>query len=346
MESGRTQMEATKDQLNILMAMKRIGGPAGAARLGACMRGWGVELKERSLRFHLRRLDGAGLTELVGRRAGRALTARGQVALARGGGGQRPAFAAARIEAASCQMGFDLRSCSGGVACDAAFVPARLEAAALDVVRPVLAARLGMGSRILLLRKGERLDEDGGEKVQAGQIALATVGAATLQGIMLREGIPCALRCGGLLEYRNRLPTRFVELIGLGGVTQDPAELFIRAKMTSVLRCERTGNGLAVASFLDFPSAALAAVREIRERLGLLGLDGILSVGERGGALFGIAVGEGRTGMAVFGGLNPAAALAEAGMLDGCRCIAGLIEYRRFPEYRHLNMCVRRGRAE
>ena len=54
-------------------------------------------------------------------------------------------------------------------------------------------------------------------------------------------------------------------------------------------------------------------------------------------------MGEGRTGLVVLGGLNPAAALEEAGMASENRSLAGLLDYMRIPEYRHLNMCVRRG---
>ena len=54
-------------------------------------------------------------------------------------------------------------------------------------------------------------------------------------------------------------------------------------------------------------------------------------------------MGEGRTGLVVLGGLNPAAALEEAGVGNENRSLAGLLEYQKFPEYRHLNMCVRRG---
>jgi repressor of nif and glnA expression len=59
--------------------------------------------------------------------------------------------------------------------------------------------------------------------------------------------------------------------------------------------------------------------------------------------LFGIPVGEGRTGLVVMGGLNPAAALEEAGLNSENRSLAGLLEYRQFPEFRHLNMWTRRG---
>ena len=48
--------------------------------------------------------------------------------------------------------------------------------------------------------------------------------------------------------------------------------------MTSVRKCEQTGNGLVGASFREFPSVALPAVLKIRDQLRLLGLDGILAV--------------------------------------------------------------------
>jgi HTH-type transcriptional regulator, global nitrogen regulator NrpRI len=150
-------------------------------------------------------------------------------------------------------------------------------------------------------------------------------------------------RYGGLLEFRNRLPVRVVELLEYGGTTQDPLELFIRAKMTRVRQCEQTGNGRVGASFREFPSVALPDVLRIREQLRLLGLDGILAIGVPNQPLFGIPVNEGRTGLVVLGGLNPAAALEEAGLASENRSLAGMLEYRQFPEFRHLNMCARRG---
>ena len=74
-----------------------------------------------------------------------------------------------------------------------------------------------------------------------------------------------------------------------------------------------------------------------------MGLDGVLAVGVPNQPLYGIPVGEGRTGLVVLGGLNPAAALEEAGIRCENRSLSGLLEYQKFPEFRHLNMCVRRG---
>lgn len=338
-------MKLTADEIKqrILKILHRIGHPAGSSQIGELLRGWGVDLSERSIRLHLLQLDAAGQTELISRRAGRALTAKGRAEVEQGDVIERVGFVAGRIDELNYRMGFTLRSGMGTLVVNATLLPARDEVAALDVVRPVFAARLGMGSRLLVLRAGAVCDAARAAVVPRGQIALVTVCSVTLNGIFLKEGIPVTSRYGGLLEFRRRLPARFVELMDYGGTTQDPLELFIRAKMTSVRKCEQTGTGLVGASFREFPSVALPAVLKIRDQLRLLGLDGILAIGVPDQPLYGIPVGQGRTGLVVLAGLNPAAALEEAAIAVENRSLAGLFEYTKFPEFRHLNMWTRRG---
>ncbi|NCA83160.1 MAG: DUF128 domain-containing protein [Opitutae bacterium] len=337
------KLTATEIQKRILKVLHRIGHPAGATQVGELLRGWGVDLSERSIRLHLLQLDGEGFTQLQSRRAGRVLTAKGRAELEKGDVIERMGFISGQIDELTYRMGFSLRAGMGTLVVNTTLISARDEVAALDVVRPVFAARLGMGTRLLVLRAGAVYDAARAAVVPRGKIALVTVCSVTLNGILLKEGIPVTSRFGGLLEFRNRLPARFVELLAYGGTTQDPLELFIRAKMTGVRVCVETGNGLVGASFREFPSVALPAVLKIRDQLRLMGLDGILAVGVPNQPLYGIPVGEGRTGLVVLGGLNPAAALEEAGLNSENRSLAGLLEYRQFPEFRHLNMCVRRG---
>ena len=327
----------------ILNVLHRLGRPAGSSQIEELLRGWGVELSERSIRLYLLQLDAEGLTELVSRRAGRALTAKGRAAAEPEPADERTGFVASRIDELNCRMGFRLRAGMGTLVVNTTLLPARDEAAALDVVRPVFAAQLGMGSRLLVLRAGATYDAARAAVVPRGRVALVTVCSVSLNGIFLKEGIPVTSRYGGLLEFRNRLPARFTELLAYGGTTQDPLELFIRAKMTSVRACEQTGNGRVGASFREFPSVALPAVLKIRDQLRLLGLDGILAVGVPDQPLYGAPVGAGRTGLVALAGLNPAAALVEAGIAVENRALAGLLEYTKFPEFRHLNMLTRRG---
>ena len=337
------KLAAAEIKKRILKVLHRIDRPAGATQVEELLRGWGVDLSERSIRLYLLQLDAEGFTQLHSRRAGRVLTAKGRAELEKGDVIERMGFISGQIDELTYRMGFNLRGGMGTLVVNTTLIPAREEVAALDVVRPVYAARLGMGTRLLVLRAGAIYDVRRAAVVPRGKIAMVTVCSVTLNGILLKEGIPVTSRFGGLLEFRNRQPARFVELLEYRGTTQDPLELFIRAKMTSVRACVEAGNGLAGASFREFPSVALPAVLKVREQLRLMGLDGILAVGVPNQPLYGIPVGEGRTGLVVLGGLNPAAALEEAGLAGENRSLAGLLEYQKFPEYRHLNMCVRRG---
>ena len=337
------KLAAAEIKKRILKVLHRIDRPAGATQVEELLRGWGVDLSERSIRLYLLQLDAEGFTQLHSRRAGRVLTAKGRAELEKGDVIERMGFISGQIDELTYRMGFNLRGGMGTLVVNTTLIPAREEVAALDVVRPVYAARLGMGTRLLVLRAGAIYDVRRAAVVPRGKIAMVTVCSVTLNGILLKEGIPVTSRFGGLLEFRNRQPARFVELLEYRGTTQDPLELFIRAKMTSVRACVEAGNGLAGASFREFPSVALPAVLEVREQLRLMGLDGILAVGMANQPLYGIPVGEGRTGLVGLGGLNPAAALEEAGVRSENRSLAGLLDYQKFPEYRHLNMCVRRG---
>ena len=327
----------------ILKVLHQIERPAGASQIEELLRGWGVDLSERSIRLYLFRLDRDGMTKLQSRRAGRVLTAKGRAEVEQGDVIERTGFVSGQIDELCYRMSFNLRAGLGTLVVNTTLLQARDEVSALDVVRPVFAMRLGMGSRLLILRPGAVYDLARGAVVPRGRIAFVTICSVSLNGILLKEGVPVTSRFGGLLEFRNRLPARFVELLEYRGTTQDPLELFIRARMTRVRECVQTGQGLVGASFREFPSVALPAVLKVRDRLRLLGLDGIVAVGVPNQPLYGIPVGEGRTGLVVLGGLNPAAALEEAGVGNENRSLAGLLEYQKFPEYRHLNMCVRRG---
>ena len=337
------KLTSTEIKQRILKVLLRLGRSAGSSQIAELLRGWGVDLSERSIRLYLLQLDADGLTELISRRAGRALTAKGRAEVEQGDAIERVGFIAGQIDELNYRMGFSLRAGMGTLVVNTTLLSAKDEVAALDVVRPVFAARLGMGSRLLVLRAGATYDLARAAVVPRGKIALVTVCSVSLNGIFLKEGIPVTSRYGGLLEFRNRLPARFVELLDYEGTTQDPLELFIRANMTSVRACEQTGNGRVGASFREFPSVALPAVLKIRDQLRLLGLDGIHAVGVPDQPLYGIPVGEGRTGLVVLGGLNPAAALEEAGIASENRSLAGLLDYTKFPEFRHLNMWTRRG---
>ncbi len=331
-------MKLTPDELkqHILKALLTLDRPAGATQVAMILRGWGIDLSDRTIRLHLLQLDTAGLTELQSRRTGRILTARGRAEASRRDVLERMAFVSGQIDEMNYRMGFSLRTGKGTLVVNTTLLPAKSAERAVRIVRPVFAARLGMGTRVALLKAGMAYDSPRTAVVPRGKVALVTVCSVSLNGILLKEGIPVTSRYGGLMEFKNHVPLRFVELLEYGGTTQDPLELFIRARMTSVRRCAETGRGIVGASFREFPSVARPDVLKIREQLRQMGLNGIVAIGAPNQPLFGLPVSEGRTGLVLLGGLNPVAALEEAGLDNLNRSLSGLVECGRFSDFSYL----------
>lgn len=322
-------MRKTADALKvaILRALDEIGEPAGAVRICHRLMASGIRAQPRTIRYYLMRLDQEGLTRFVARRRGREITARGREELLHVNVVEKVGFIATRIDELVYQMDFDLEAREGTIIANIATIPAQSLARALEDMKPVIARGFGMGDRIAIARAGEKL---GRLTVPDGVVAIATVCSVTVNGILLKQGIPVVSRYGGLLEVREGRPVRFVELIEYRGTTMDPLETFISAGMTRVRESVRTGHGLIGASFREVPSVALDDLARLRRKMQAVGLGGILGVGYPNQPLFDIPVSEGRTGLVVVGGLNPIAAIREAGGVVAIRPLAGLVDFARF----------------
>ena len=311
----------------VLAALAEIGEAAGAARVSDVTSARGIELQPRAIRYHLAAMDREGMTRLVSRRRGRVLTERGRDELARGDVLAKLGFVAARMDDLAYRMCFDPASGTGTVIANVAWLDAADLTRALALMEPAFLAGLGMGDRIAVAHEGDRI---ACHVVPAGRVALGTICSVTLNGILLKAGIPVASRFGGLLEMRGGRPLRFVELIEYRGTTIDPLDVFMRAGLTSVSACARTGDGLVGASLREAPSAAMPDLHRIARRLRALSLPALLTTGRPDQPLFQIPVTGGHAALLVMGGLNPVAVLREAGMQVDLGSLAGLEDIRRF----------------
>jgi repressor of nif and glnA expression len=317
-------------KLAILKALRDIAEPAGATRIQQMLLAAGVNLQPRSVRFYLIQLDQEGLTRLVSRRDGRELTERGREELAQANIIEKVGFIASRIDSLVYRMSYDLRANSGTIVSNLAVISQDYLVRALEDMRIVFGRRYGMGNKLAIVRAGETF---GSITVPARQVALATICSVTANGILLKRGIPVVSRFGGLMEIKEGKPVRLVSLIEYAGTTLDPLEIFIRAGMTQVRECARTGNGIIGVSFREIPAAAADDVWRIKTEMERQGLDGILAVGTPNQPLFEIPVGEGRAGMIVCAGLNPLAALWETKADVRFRSLAEVEEIKRFEHY-------------
>jgi repressor of nif and glnA expression len=308
----------------VLTALRDTGGPAGATRVARQLEMGGVEAHARTVRFHLLALEREGLVRTVTRRRGRVLTDRGSAELARAPAIGKLGLVAARIDALAYRMGFSATSGRGTIVVNTALVRRGYLERAIEEANHVVRAQLSLGDRILVAREGETI---GDLHVPKDHVAIATVCSVTWTGILMKFGIPVTSRFGGLLEIRDGRPLRFTELIEYAGTTLDPLEVFIGAKMTSVRQCARTRSGVIGAGFREVPALALNDVQTVRQLTQRRGLGDILAVGRANQPLLGIPVSEGRAGIVVAAGLNPIAAMIEAGADVSIQSLAGLVDY-------------------
>ncbi len=326
-----------KKQLAILRVLKVAGNqPMGGADIQRALQLEGVELSERSVRLYLEHTDKERLTESLGRR-GRLITEHGLQELGSDHIIERLGFLSARIDQMTFRMSFDLAQRKGTVVVNTSFVQPRHLARQVASITKVYEKGYAMGSQLALLHPGEGCGEF---TVPEGHVGLATVCSITLNGVLLKAGIPVHSRFGGLLELRKGEPVRFVEVITYEGSTIDPLEVFIRSGMTNYLGAIAKGEGRIGAGFREIPAESRERVVDLAHRLTEVGLGGFLQIGRPGQPLLEIPVSEGRAGAIVIGGLNPVAIFEEKGERIFSRALSGLIEYEKLFHYSELRSRV------
>jgi len=247
-------------------------------------------------------------------------------------------FLSAKIDQMTYRMNFDLTTKSGTVVINITIAEPKEIAKRVDLINKVFENGYAMGHLVTLLEPGESIAHT---TVPEGMIGIGTVCSITLNGVLLKYGIPTNSRFGGLLELQDRKPTRFVEVITYDGTSIDPLEIFIRSGMTNYLGAVKTGDGRIGASFREFPAESRGLVEELALKLEKVGLGGFMRIGRAGQSLLEIPVSEGRVGAIVIGGLNPVAILEETGVRVYSRAMAALIDFNRLFHYEELESRIR-----
>lgn len=306
----------------ILRTLEESGEPLGAKRVADAINERGFSLGERAVRYYLRILDERDLTEKHGY-SGRTITEKGRKELSRGLVSERIGFVISRIEDKIYSSDFDLDAGRGDVVVNTTFVPEDDEARALDLLRKVFDADLAVSPHVSVARPGEEL---AGQKVPAGRVGIATLCSITIDGVLLKQGIPVTPRFGGLVEVSGGDYRRFTDVISYEGSSVDPVEVFLKTGMTSVTDA-MDGYGNTLGNLRGITRAARGRVHEVVERLEDLGICGVMEVGKPNRSVLGIPVERDRFGLAMVAGINAAAALHEAGIKAPTEEISGLLPF-------------------
>ncbi len=321
----------------ILQILHDAGESLGSERIAKALELAGIELSERAVRNYLAQTDELGWTENLGRR-GRRLTHGGLSELEGALVVDKVGFIAAKVDTLSYQMDFDLQTRRGKIILNISTVALRDLKPALGILSGIFKARLGMGRLAAVGLPGENI---GGFRVPPQCGAIGTVCSVSMNGVLLHANIATTSRFGGLLEFLDGRPHRFTQIITYDGSSLDPLEIFIRGHMTAVAKAAETGNGTIGASFREVPAVALPEVLRIVRETEEAGLGGVLAIGSPNQPLLDIPVASGRVGLILGGGLNPIAAVVEAGIPVTSTAMSTLCDFGELADYRMINLAGR-----
>lgn len=292
----------------------------------------GIDLTERTVRYHLRILDEKGFTKVYGKE-GRKITHKGKEELSNALVSEKVGFVINKIESLSFLSDFDIATKKGNIILNVTFLPQNTFGEALKIMRDVFASQYNMSNRVALGKSGEFI---GDIKVPEGHIGFGTICSVTINSIMLKSGIPVSSRFGGILQIEDSAPSRFIALISYEGSSLDPLEIFIKSGMTNVREASTNSSGNILASFREIPIVCVEKARTVQTKMQEEGIGGILAIGNPNQELFEMPVGVDKAGIVVVGGLNPIAAVEEAGIATTSRAMSTLYKYSELVRFEDL----------
>jgi len=292
----------------------------------------GVDLTERTVRYHLRILDERGFTKVFGKE-GRMITLKGKEELSHALVSEKVGFVISKIETLSYLTKLDLEKNEGDIILNVSFFPSAKLKEALRIMKPVFSSPYVMSDKVVMQRGGEKIGEI---IIPEGQIGFGTVCSVTINGIFLKAGIPITSKFGGVLQVESTEPSRFTALISYEGSSLDPLEIFIKSGMTDVMNAVKHHDGKILASFREIPVVSLEKAEELRETMKDKGIKGILLIGSPNQPLLEMPVSMDKAGMVVVGGLNPIAALEEAGISTVSKAMSTLYKFSDLKKFREI----------
>ncbi len=310
--------------IEILRILYENNEPIGARLIADRMNERGYPIGERGVRYHLRILDERGLTKRQGY-DGRVITEPGINELNNALVGDRLGFIITRIEKLIYDTTFDLKTGQGNVIINTSVIDKNDFDKTMEILRHVIYNGYPISPHIKLIDEGTVTPDF---KIPEGKIGIATMCSITIDGILLKNGIPANTRYGGILKVKNRKPLYFEDIIVYNGTTIDPMRIFISKKMTRVLEAVDTGSGKLLANLREIPASALPEAESVLHSVMDSNIGGIAEIGKPGTSVLDGPVETGKVGIAVYAGVNAMAAVEETGIKVDTHPISTIIDFK------------------
>ena len=154
------------------------------------------------------------------------------------------------------------------------------------------------------------------------KVGIATVCSLTIDGVLIKNGVKCNPKYGGLLEVNT--PKSFVELISYNGSSLDPHKIFISKNKTNITKNKNIQNVLA--SIKEAPYITRSATEDVLNKLSNLNFN-IYKIGKPRELVYNAKVDNYNFAIVTGSGLNTIAALKENNINVDVKAIEKLIPY-------------------
>ena len=290
--------ESEYRMIEILRVLAKREQPTGSKVIADELKEKGFNLGERAVRYHMQILDEKGYTEKKGY-SGRVITDLGREKLEKGLIYDQVDFIYSKFEEMIYLTDFTYMTQQGNVVVNTSTI---YNEESINIMKEIYKSGLSVSPYV-------NIKED---KI-TGEIEVTTICGTTIDGVLLKEGIPTQPQYGGLLKIEDYQPVKFTEIISYKKTSVTPLDAFANSNLTSVLDVINNGCGLIPANFRLIPGVARERTIEILNELTKIGIGGVIGLSEEGEDLLGLPVPEGMVGMAIIGGITPFCAVKEMG---------------------------------
>jgi|SRR5450756_828232 repressor of nif and glnA expression len=304
-----TSIETRRKLIEILRILDASDDAIGARTIAASLGKRGYPIGERAVRHYLVLLDYKGFTIKIGN-AGRIITEKGLNELNEAIVGDRVGFLITKIEDLVYRTSFDLKQRNGDIIINVATIDKNDFDRALETAAETIDNGYTVSPFVRIVEEGEKV---GSVFVPYGSFGFVTMCSMTINGMLIKHGIPSSIKYGGLLKIKEGMPSEYTDVISYQGTSLDPIQIFASRQMTSILAAGRRGDGTVLANTQTVPSIAAERTLKLLQDAKRAGIVGWIESPLEDNFL-GDNSGDDVMKINIFAGANPMASLHELDM--------------------------------
>jgi repressor of nif and glnA expression len=304
-----TSIETRRKLIEILRILDASDDAIGARTIAASLGKRGYPIGERAVRHYLVLLDYKGFTIKIGN-AGRIITEKGLNELNEAIVGDRVGFLITKIEDLVYRTSFDLKQRNGDIIINVATIDKNDFDRALETAAETIDNGYTVSPFVRIVEEGEKV---GSVFVPYGSLGFVTMCSMTINGMLIKHGIPSSIKYGGLLKIKEGMPSEYTDVISYQGTSLDPIQIFASRQMTSILAAGRRGDGTVLANTQTVPSIAAERTLKLLQDAKRAGIVGWIESPLEDNFL-GDNSGDDVMKINIFAGANPMASLHELDM--------------------------------